>query len=120
VTFDESIDEVDEKNRLRTRSLTDTYDIPKKQTSMMDLYAQSVKITPKDIAIYSLSQKSPGFNTYPRKSVSRKQSMEHIYDEIPNLTAITSENRTKSERIDDLTATDAVYTTMGSIEKTKI
>ena len=122
MTFDESIDEVDEKNRARTRSLPDAYDIPRKQTSMMDLYAQSVKITPRDVAVYSLSQESPGFNTYPRISVSRKQSMEHIYDEIPPLAEITSENRSKSEKIDDLTTTVAVQlcTDQDSIEKTKI
>lgn len=87
----------------------------------MDLYAQTVKITPHDKVIYSLSQKSPGFNTFPRKSVSRKQSMEHIYDEIPSLSdEITSSNRTKSEKIDDLTTTDSVYENQESIEKTKM
>lgn len=86
----------------------------------MDLYAQSVKITPHDVAVYSLSQKSPGFNTYPRKSVSRKQSMEHIYDEIPSFSDIKSENRTKSEKIDDLTTTDPVYTNQEKIENSKI
>jgi hypothetical protein len=118
VTFDESIDEVDEKNRSRARSLTDTYDIPRKQTSMMDLYAQSVKVTPYDIAIYSLSQKSPAFNTFPKKNISRKQSMEHIYDEIPS--EITNANRTKSVKIDDLTTTDTVYENQECIEKTKM
>lgn len=87
----------------------------------MDLYAQTVKITPYDKAVYAVSQKSLGFNTYPRKNISRKQSLEHIYDEIPSLSAeITSENRTKSAKIDDLTATDSVYEDRESIEKTKM
>lgn len=116
VTFDESIDEVDEKNRSRARSLT--YDVPRKQSSMMDLYSQSVKITPRDIAVYSISQKP--FNTYPRKNVSRKQSMEHIYDEIPIPAEITAAHRVQSDKLDDLTVTDAVYENHESIEKTKM
>lgn len=86
----------------------------------MELYAQSVKITPHDIAVYSLTENAPGFNTYPRKNVSRKSSMEHIYAEIPSFADIKNENRAKSEKIDDLTTTDAVYTNQESIENTKI
>ena len=118
MTFDESIDEVDEYNRKRARSLGDTYDIPRKQTSMMDLYAQTVKITPLDIATFSLSQK-PEFNTYPRKKISRT-SMEHIYAEIQIPQEITVANRTKSDKIEDLSMTDAVYENQESIEKTKM
>lgn len=79
--------------------------MPRKQTSMIDLYAQSIKITPKDIATYAISQKS-GFHTFPKKNVSRKQSLEHIYDEIPTPIEITAENRQKSDKIDDLSATE--------------
>ncbi|KAL7039837.1 hypothetical protein ACKWTF_000134 [Chironomus riparius] len=87
VTFDESIDEVDEFNRRRTKSLPDAYDVPRKQTSMMDLVAQTIPITPADFAIYAMSQKSI-YNTFPRKNISRKQSLEHIYDEIPTIAEI--------------------------------
>jgi hypothetical protein len=105
VTFDNSIDEVDEYDKRRTRSLPDAYDVPRKQTSMIDLYAQSIKITPKDIATYAISQKS-GFHTFPKKNVTRKQSLEHIYDEIPTPIGITAENRQKSDKIDDLSAAE--------------
>lgn len=108
-------------NRGRAKSLPDAYDIPRKQTSMMDIYAQSIKVTPHDIANYSISQNLPGFNTFPRKNVSRKQSLEHIYDEIPPLSVeITSDNRTKGEKSDDLTATNSVYGIHESIERTKL
>lgn len=119
MTFDESIDEVDDKKRKRAQSLTDTYDIPRKQNSMIDLYAQSIKLTKNDFAIYSESQK-PNFNTYPRKSVSRKQSLEHIYDEIPVASAIKDTNREQSERIEDLCLTNELYENQESIEKTKV
>lgn len=119
VSFDESIDEVDEMNRKRARSLPDAYDIPRKQGSMMDLYAPPVKITPRDIAIYSLSQKNLGFNTFPRKNISRKQSMEHIYDEIPVPPEIIAK-RAKSDKIDDLSPANAVYANQECIEKTKM
>jgi hypothetical protein len=117
VTFDESIDEVDEMNRKRARSLGDTYDIPRRQSSMMDIYAQSVKVTPHDVALFSLAQKCP-FNTFPRKNISRKQSMEHIYDEIPINSDITGAKRMKTETIDDLP--DAVQQNDESVEKTKM
>lgn len=118
VTFDESIDEVDECNRLRTKSLPDAYDIPRKQTSMMDLYAQSVKITPRDIAAFQIN--ATGFNTFPRKTISRQQSLDHIYDEIPFSPEISDANRTKSGKIEDLSTTDTVYENQESIEKTKM
>lgn len=73
---------------------------------MIDLYAQSIKITPKDIATYAISQKS-GFHTFPKKNVTRKQSLEHIYDEIPTPIEITPENRQKSDKIDDLSANES-------------
>lgn len=116
MTFDESIDEVDEKNRKRARSLPDTYDVPRKQSSMMDLYAQSVKITPHDIAAFTL----PPFHTFPRKNISRKQSLEHIYDEIPILAELAGENRPKSDKIDDLSATKTLNENQESVEKTKM
>lgn len=105
MTFDNSIDEVDEYDRRRTKSLPNAYDVPRKPTSMIDLYAQSIKITPKDIATYAVSQKS-GFHTFPKKNVTRKQSLEHIYDVIPTPIEITDENRVKSDKIDDLSATE--------------
>jgi hypothetical protein len=117
VTFDNSIDEVDVKNRSSTRSLV--YDIPRKQSSMVDLYAQSVKITPQDKAIFLMSQK-PGFNTYPRKNVSRKQSMEHIYAEIPIPNPIAAMSSTKIEKSQDLSPSDSLYENQESIEKTKM
>lgn len=106
-------------NRKRTRSLPDAYDIPRKQSSMLDLYSPSVKITPRDIAIYSLSQKNLGFNTFPRKNISRKQSLEHIYDEIPIPPEIAAK-RAKSEKIDDLSPINDLYANQESIEKTKM
>lgn len=105
MTFDNSIDEVDEYDRRRTKSLPNAYDVPRKPTSMIDLYAQSIKITPKDIVTYAVSQKS-GFHTFPKKNVTRKQSLEHIYDVIPTPIEITDENRVKSDKIDDLSATE--------------
>lgn len=81
------MDEVDEFNRRRTKSLPDAYDVPRKPTSMMDLYAQSVKVTPKDMATYAMSQKSI-YHTFPKKNITRKQSLEHIYDEIPTIAEI--------------------------------
>lgn len=119
VTFDNSIDEVDEYDRRRTRSLPNAYDIPRKPSSMIDLYASSIKITPKDIATYAISQKS-GFHTFPKKSVTRKQSLEHIYDEIPTPIEITIENRQKSDRIDDLSvATKKNSTTVANDDESK-
>lgn len=105
MTFDNSIDEVDEYDRRRTRSLPNAFDLPRKPTSMIDLYAQSIKITPKDIATYAVSQKS-GFHTFPKKNLTRKQSLEHIYDEIPTPIEITVEKRVMSDKIDDLSATE--------------
>lgn len=110
MTFDESIDEVDEYDRRRTRSLPDAYDVPRKPSSMIDLYASSIKISPKDIATYAISQKSV-FHTFPKKNVTRKQSLEHIYDEIPTPIEITAENRVKSDKIDDLSATTTIHNT---------
>lgn len=118
VTFDDSIDEVDEYDRRRTRSLPDAYDIPRKQTSMMDL-SQSVKITPRDIAMFLMTDTS-GFNTFPRKSISRKSSIEHIYDEIPAPLEIKELNRSKSDKINDLSITDVLYENNDTNEKTKI
>lgn len=114
VTFDESIDEVDEFNRRRTRSLPDAYDIPRKQTSMIDLYAECVKskITPKDVATYALSQISGNHHTFPKKNVSRKQSLEHIYDEIPTITAMIKEEgikRSEKEKNEIFCATQFMY-----------
>lgn len=87
----------------------------------MDIYAQSVKITPRDIAIYSLSQKPATFNTFPRKNVSRKQSMEHIYDEIAaKISPEIADARMKSDKIDDASQTAALYENHESIEKTKM
>lgn len=82
---------------------------------MMDLYVQSIKITPRDIATYAISQKS-GFHTLPKKNMSRKQSLEHIYDEIPTPIEITAENRQKSDKIDDLSATDTKTTIVQQLE----
>lgn len=109
VTFDESIDEVDDMNRKRAKSLNDAYDIPRKQSSMIDLYAQTVKITPFDIANFTLPQNS-NFNTFPRKSVSRKQSLEHIYDEIPIPFEVAKSGQ------DDAT----IYENQQNAEKTKL
>lgn len=114
VTFEESIDEVD--GRKRARSLGDVYDIPRKQSSLMDLCAQSVKITPHDVATYATIQK-PAFHTFPRKNLSRKQSLEHIYDEIP-IKSITAEDATLKS--DDLTTAPDLYENQESIEKTKM
>lgn len=99
VTFDESIDEVDEFNRRRTKSLPDAYDVPRKQTSMMDLVAQSIPITPAEFATYAISQKSI-YNTFPRKNVSRKQSLEHIYDEIPTIAEIKAAEEVSKSTMD--------------------
>lgn len=109
VTFDNSIDEVDEFNRRRTKSLPDAYDIPRKQTSMIDLYAQSVKITPKDIATYTIMSQKSAFHTFPRKNISRKQSLEHIYDEIPTLDVIREEIKKESEKCEHKQKADAIY-----------
>lgn len=97
-------------------SLTDAYDIPRKQASMMDLYAQCVKITPKDVATFSNSQKP--FNTFPRKNVSRKQSLEHIYDEIP--IGITKPNAEKTDKAEELHVTESTYENQESIDKIKM
>lgn len=120
VSFDESVDEVDMKNRKRAGSLNDAYDIPRKQNSLIDICAQSVKITPHDVATYSFSQK-PSFNTFPRKNISRKQSLEHIYDEIPISFEITDAARPENKK--DASETDNTGTMYGnqeSIEKTKL
>jgi hypothetical protein len=103
VTFDNSIDEVDEFNRRRTKSLPDAYDTPRKQTSMIDLYAQTIKITPQDFATYALAEKKcDGFHTFPKKSISRKQSLEHIYDEIPTPIEIKARaNDEQSRKVDE-------------------
>ncbi|CRK94233.1 CLUMA_CG007748, isoform A [Clunio marinus] len=79
VTFDESVDIVDEMNRGRASSLPDTYDIPRQPISIIDIYTQSKKMktknSPEEI-------RKPEFNTFPKKNTSRRQSMEHIYDEL--------------------------------------
>ncbi|KAG5666277.1 hypothetical protein PVAND_017588 [Polypedilum vanderplanki] len=119
VTFDESIDEVDEFNRRRTRSLPDAYDVPRKQTSMIDLYAQSIKISPKDIAAFTLSQNS-GYHTFPKKSVSRKSSLEHIYDEIPNPTIEEKKNKNECEiNKNESNPTEVIYTNMNKKKEKK-
>lgn len=83
----------------------------------MDLYAKSeVKITPRDIAIYSLSQKNLGFNTFPRKKISSKSSLEHIYDEIPAPLEITI----KSDKVEESSPKTDLYANQESIEKTKM
>jgi hypothetical protein len=117
VTFDESIDEVDEFNRRRTRSLPDAYDVPRKQTSMIDLYAQSVKITPQDLAIYTVMEK-PCFHTFPKKSVSRKTSLEHIYDEIPSPIEVTKEESKVVEEKPGA-ATEVIYANEAMKKKKK-
>ena len=66
---------------------------------MMDLVAQTVPITPADFAIYAMSQKSI-YNTFPRKNVSRKQSLEHIYDEIPTIAEIKAADDASRSTID--------------------
>lgn len=85
VSFDESIDEVDEvRERPPIEAMVyddggEDYDIPRKNSSMMDLCPPHVKI--RDVAVFTMSQDN-AFNTFPRKKVSRKQSLEHIYEEI--------------------------------------
>lgn len=96
-------------NRKRAKSLNDAYDIPKKQSSMIDLYAQTVKITPFDIANFTLPQDA-NFNTFPRKNVSRKQSVEHIYDEIPIPFDVAKSGQDDS----------AIYENQQNAEKTKM
>lgn len=118
MSFDESVDEVDGRNRKRAGSLNDAYDIPRKQSSLIDICAQSVKITPHDIAIYSFSDK-PGFNTFPRKNISRKQSLEHIYDEIPISSEITDAARPDTRKHGDID-TKAMIGNQESLEKTKL
>jgi len=66
---------------------------------MMDLVAQSVPITPAEIATYAISQKSV-YNTFPRKNVSRKQSLEHIYDEIPTIAEIKAADEISKSSMD--------------------
>lgn len=138
MTFDESIDEVDEFNRRRTKSLPDAYDVPRKQTSMMDLVAQTIPITPAEIATYAMSQKSI-YNTFPRKNISRKQSLEHIYDEIPTIAEIMAADEaskstlniksdeiklTEETKIEDSKDTEVTYANEikkdENIEKTKM
>lgn len=118
MSFDESVDEVDGRNRKRAGSLNDAYDIPRKQSSLLDICAQSVKITPHDIAVYSFSPK-PGFNTFPRKKITRKQSLEHIYDEIPISSEITDAARPENKKHAD-EDTSAMYGNQERIEKTKL
>ena len=118
VSFDESVDEVDGRNRKRASSLNDAYDIPRKPTSLLDICAQSVQIKPHDLAVYSFPQK-PGFHTFPRKNISRKQSLEHIYDEIPISLEITEAARPENKKHDD-EVKSATYGNQESIEKTKL
>lgn len=82
----------------------------------MDLNAQSVKITPQDITTYATIQK-PGFHTFPRKNISRKQSLEHIYDEIPIKSGIAEANQLKSEKVGDFSSAQDLH---DLVEKTKM
>lgn len=82
VSFDESIDEVDEvRDRAPIEAMVydEQYDIPRKNSSMLDLCPQHIKL--RDAAVFPMSHDN-AFNTFPRKKVSRKQSLEHIYEEI--------------------------------------
>lgn len=107
-------------NRKRAKSLTDTYDIPRKTGSIIDLYSQPPKITPHDVAVYTLVQKKP-FNTFPsRKNVVRKQSLEHIYDEIPLDLDRPAGGKPKTAEIEIQHVTDKVCEKHDSIEKTKL
>lgn len=107
-------------NRKRAKSLTDTYDIPRKTGSIIDLYSQPPKITPHDVAIYTLVQKKP-FNTFPsRKNVVRKQSLEHIYDEIPLDLDRPAVRKPNTAEIGSKNVTDQVYENHDRIEKTKL
>lgn len=119
VTFDESIDEVDVMNRKRARSLGDVYDVPRNVKSMTENCTHAVKVTPDDFAVYSTSKKL-AFNTFPRKTVSRRQSLEHIYDEIPFPPEPKVEIKPKPDQDDDLKPTDTLYGNQESIEKTKM
>lgn len=104
-------------NRKRARSLGDVYDVPRKQKSTIENCTHAVKVTPDDFAVYSIPHKL-GFNTFPRKTVSRRQSLEHIYDEIPFPPEPTVE--VKIDQNDDLKPTDSTYGNQESIEKTKL
>lgn len=120
MTFDESIDEVDALNRRRARSMPNALDIPEpKQPSMMDLTAKSIKITPQDIAnfstssVYTVSRRPPPFNTFPRKKVSKKPTLERIYDEIPSLYHVSNELKPKNTaNKEELTMTTGERTKM--------
>jgi hypothetical protein len=121
VTFDESIDEVDGMDRRRTRSMPNALDLPEpepKQPSMMDMTAKSIKITPLDIANFSTSQPSsasavytvsvrpPEFNTFPRKKISKKPTLERIYDEIPSLYHVSAELKNTANKVDSTMTTN--------------
>jgi hypothetical protein len=102
---------------------------------MMDLVAQSVPITPAEIATYAMSQKSI-YNTFPRKNVTRKQSLEHIYDEIPTIAEIKAADEiskstmdiknemTEETKVEDSKDTEVTYANEikkdENIEKTKM
>lgn len=119
MTFDESIDEVDVMNRNRARSLGDVYDVPRKQNTIIENCTHAVKITPDDFAVYSIPHKQ-NFNTFPRKTVSRRQSLEHIYDEIPFPPEPTVAAKPKIDQSDDLKPADTLYGNQESIENTKL
>lgn len=136
VTFDESIDEVDAMDRRRTRSMPNALDLPepeKHQPSMMDITAKSIKITPLDIAnfstsspspassVYTVSRRPPEFNTFPRKKISKKPTLERIYDEpnyqkiyeIPSLSHVSAElKKTTGNKVESTMTTNDEHTKM--------
>lgn len=86
----------------------------------MDLYAQSVKITPQDVAVYTLTDKKV-FNTFPtRKNYLRKQSLEHIYDEIPFGCEFKEADKPMSDKAEAQHVTESMYENQEKVEKTKM